>query len=176
MHERQIIRDKVFTLLDGNVFFPLPATPIKVFKTRFVPFWTENLPALGLYMLQDDSNAGENAPRWYERDLQLNAQIFVEEKIGIITDDIIDDIAEQIETILYKNPLLDNLAKDSKLVSTAISFKSEGERLFVAANMIWNIEYDTDAPAAQTLDGLNTANIDISTAGVTVDIQAKVNF
>jgi hypothetical protein len=149
-HKRKFIRDKVRNLLTGNIFYAGAA--VGVYQTRVLPFWEIELPAIAFYLLDEEESDKSTAPRYYDRVLQLIIQVIVEEKSGIVTDDIIDDIIRQVENILFLKPTFEDTINDSRLKSTQIRLKENGDRIFASASQLWNVEYDTDAPESQALD------------------------
>lgn len=171
MHYRKIIRDNIVNKLKGNITYNAQAVPVH--QTRVIPYWKIQLPAIAVYMLQDTSEHKQSAPREYWRDLQLVVQIIIKEEAGKITDDIIDEIAEQIELIFFKDPWINDKVDDSDLVSTAIAVKEEGDILYSAASMIWNTEYRSEAPPAQespTVEDFELANIGIGIDGISIAV------
>ena len=169
MHSRQTVRDNVYNMLNGNVTVAAVAVP--VYKSRAIPFWEMQLPAIAVYTLQETSDHEETAPREYKRMLSLAIQILVSEKAGQVIDNVIDDIALQVENILFKDTWLNNAADDSALVSTTINHIERGDRLFWAANLQWDIEYRTWAPPVdETLAALELANNTIGINGSSINV------
>lgn len=164
-HQRKVIREAVKTMLDGNVTYG--GNPVTVYQSRVVPYFNVELPALAIYFLNETADDRESAPREYKRYMELVVQIVVAEIKDVITDDIIDDIAYQIEQIFFKDSWLLDTCCDSLYKSTNITFKENGDRIFTAAALVFEIEYDTYAPDTQPLDDLLTENTRTDTQGQT---------
>jgi len=164
-HKRKGIRDKVFTKLNGNITYG--GQPVNVYQTRAIPYWRVQLPAVSFYLFQEDADHQESAPREYWRNLQLAIQILVKETQGTITDDIIDDIADQVEKIFFLDPTIDDTIDDMALVNTSVAIKDDGEIIYSAAVLIFNLEYRTDAPEFQP-----SLAVDLQRSGTSIGIDS----
>lgn len=168
-HYRKTIRDKVITILTGIEY---NSVPLNIYKTRAVPFWEVQLPAIAVYCIDEVSDDEDTAPRYYDRDLTLSVQIVVQEIAAEVPEDVIEFIAEQVEARMDIDPTLGNLDKvnDSSLKTTQIRSKDDGKKLIFSCIMNYNIEYKTPAPeyVAADLDDFVTAitSIDHNADGI----------
>jgi hypothetical protein len=127
-HARQLIREQVATTLTG-----LSTTGSNVFQSRVYPLQESNLPALLIYTKEESSEAiVMGSDRAIERELTLAVEAYVKNNTN--SDDIIDDIAEEIESAI----------KDVFLVSTDINYVGEGENPVAVATFNFLVNYCTD--------------------------------
>ncbi len=78
-------------------------------------------------------------PRTIEKRLSLVIEGYV--KANSNYDDTIDTITKEVEVAMYGDRLINNLAKDSFLVSTDISFNGEGDNPLAIVVMTFEIPY-----------------------------------
>lgn len=115
-HPRKQIRANVVALLTG-----LPITGSNVFASRVTPFAESELPALNVLTLSSNQQqldlAGSGA---LQLDFTLAIDIVVKEMDGL--DDLIDDIAEDVELAMQAAPsstwlggFIGDLATESEL-------------------------------------------------------------
>ena len=134
-HLRQQIRERVATTLTG-----LTTTGSNVFQSRVYPLENTKLPCLLIYTREESSEPLDmGPPRTIEKRLSLVVEGYV--KANSNYDDTIDTITKEVETALYGDRLINNLAKDSFLVSTDISFNGEGDNPLGIVVMIFEIPY-----------------------------------
>tara|TARA_Y100001973_G_scaffold40011_1_gene59899 strand:+ start:5144 stop:5578 length:435 start_codon:yes stop_codon:yes gene_type:complete len=134
-HLRQQIRERVATTLTG-----LTTTGSNVFQSRVYPLENTKLPCLLIYTREESSEPLDmGPPRTIEKKLSLVVEGYV--KANTNYDDTIDTITKEVETALYGDRLINNLAKDSFLVSTDISFNGEGDNPLGIVVMTFEIPY-----------------------------------
>ena len=134
-HLRQQIRERVATTLTG-----LTTTGSNVFQSRVYPIENTKLPCLLIYTREESSEPLDmSPPRTIEKRLSLVVEGYV--KANSNYDDTIDTITKEVETALYGDRLINNLAKDSFLVSTDISFNGEGDNPLGIVVMTFEIPY-----------------------------------
>ncbi len=134
-HLRQQIRERVATTLTG-----LTTTGSNVFQSRVYPLENTKLPCLLIYTREESSEPLDmGPPRTIEKRLSLVVEGYV--KANSNYDDTIDTITKEVETALYGDRLINNLAKDSFLVSTDISFNGEGDNPLGIVVMTFEIPY-----------------------------------
>lgn len=146
-HPRTAIRDKVVDKLTGAVFYDSDA--LGVHKNRFLPWFPEELPALGIYILDEPVDDEVTAPREYKRKPSLKIEICLKENDIKDVDDKVDKIAKQIEDILFLDNTLGDLVDDLLLENTRIAPKINGDNIYAGGIMDWEIIYRTDAPEEQ---------------------------
>ena len=134
-HLRQQIRERVATTLTG-----LTTTGSNVFQSRVYPLENTKLPCLLIYTREESSEPLDmSPPRTIEKRLSLVVEGYV--KANSNYDDTIDTITKEVETALYGDRLINNLAKDSFLVTTDISFNGEGDNPLGIVVMTFEIPY-----------------------------------
>ena len=134
-HLRQQIRERVATTLTG-----LTTTGSNVFQSRVYPIENTKLPCLLIYTREQRSEPIDmSPPRTREKRLSLVVEGYV--KANSNYDDTIDTITKEVEVAMYGDRLINNLAKDSFLVSTDISFNGEGDNPLAIVVMTFEIPY-----------------------------------
>ena len=134
-HLRQQIRERVATTLTG-----LTTTGSNVFQSRVYPIEHTKLPCLLIYTREESSEPLDmSPPRTIEKRLSLVVEGYV--KANSNYDDTIDTITKEVEVAMYGDRLINNLAKDSFLVSTDISFNGEGDNPLGIVVMTFEIPY-----------------------------------
>ena len=134
-HLRQQIRERVATTLTG-----LTTTGSNVFQSRVYPIENTKLPCLLIYTREESSEPLDmSPPRTIEKRLSLVVEGYV--KANSNYDDTIDTITKEVEVAMYGDRLINNLAKDSFLVSTDISFNGEGDNPLAIVVMTFEIPY-----------------------------------
>lgn len=134
-HKRQLIRERVATTLTG-----LTTTGSNVFQSRVYPIENTKLPCLLIYTREETSEPlTTNPPRAIEKILSLVIEAYV--KANANYDDTIDTITEEVEEALYGDRLINNLALDSFLVNTDISYNGEGDNPLGIVVMTFEITY-----------------------------------
>ncbi len=117
-HVRKQIRRKVVDALQG-----LPLTEDRVYQSRLYPLQQGNLPGLLVFTLTEES-AREESPTDSMRDLALIVQGVA--ALNDELDDVLDDIALQVETAIDNAGLLNGLAKIyGGIQSTVITLEAE---------------------------------------------------
>ena len=134
-HKRQSIRERVASTLTG-----LPTTGSNVFQSRVYPIENTKLPCLLIYTREETSEPlTTNPPRAIEKVLSLVVEGYV--KANTNFDDTIDTICEEVEEALFTDRLINDLALDSFLVNTDISYNGEGDNPLGIVVMTFQITY-----------------------------------
>lgn len=134
-HYRQQIRERVATTLTG-----LATTGSNVFQSRVYPLENNKLPCLLVYTTEEASEPiVMTPPRTIEKMLNLVVEAYV--KANSNYDDTIDTICQEVEEALYGDRLINDLAKDSYLISTEISYNGEGDNPLAIVVMTFEICY-----------------------------------
>ena len=121
-HQRSTIRDAAVAAVGG-----LATTGTNVFASRIRPLTTSELPCLCVYVREDESEEDEasmsaDSP---PRILMRRAELHVEGYVRGSDDDTLDDIAEEVETVLFADDAL--LAEVSDLRQGSQTLRLEGE-------------------------------------------------
>ena len=118
----------------------LTTTGANVFKTRFYPQETANLPCLLVYTLEEETEpASMGNTGTLERTVTLAIEAVV--KATETLDDTLDKICKEVEIALMADPTLGGLAKDSYIMSTEIDEDVVGEKPVGVARMEFNVIY-----------------------------------
>tara|TARA_R100000697_G_scaffold72682_1_gene85042 strand:+ start:2510 stop:2941 length:432 start_codon:yes stop_codon:yes gene_type:complete len=134
-HKRQSIRERVASTLTG-----LTTTGSNVFQSRVYPIENTKLPCLLIYTREESSEPlTTNPPRAIEKILSLVVEGYV--KANTNFDDTIDTICEEVEEALFTDRLINDLALDSFLVNTDISYNGEGDNPLGIVVMTFQITY-----------------------------------
>ena len=134
-HKRQSIRERVASTLTG-----LTTTGSNVFQSRVYPIENTKLPCLLIYTREETSEPlTTNPPRAIEKVLSLVVEGYV--KANTNFDDTIDTICEEVEAALFTDRLINDLALDSFLVNTDISYNGEGDNPLGIVVMTFQITY-----------------------------------
>ena len=134
-HKRQSIRERVASTLTG-----LTTTGSNVFQSRVYPIENTKLPCLLIYTREETSEPlTTNPPRAIEKVLSLVVEGPV--KANTDFDDTIDTICEEVEEALFTDRLINDLALDSFLVNTDISYNGEGDNPLGIVVMTFQITY-----------------------------------
>lgn len=183
---RKTIRKKVVEILlnktDANE---------KVFPNATIPPWVEELPVILIYPKSEPASEFNVAPRELARDLDLTIEIIAtgpEENSeaqtpasgGKSLEDIIDDIAEQIECEMSKDETLGGTADDSILTGTDFDFEGGGGQPIGAARLTYSVTYYTMSPRAVDkagpLDDFDTAKVEFNIDGDEIDTEDTIDL
>lgn len=138
MHQRKLIRQKIKALLVDQT-----DAGSKVFAGRKRPFRESDLPAIVIYT-EDESPEKWNESLEYKRSLQATIEVHVKGSQSESIDDVLDDYAEAIETILVPNYTLDDLVNSLEMGDQDIALANEdGAYIAGRLKMTFPIEYFT---------------------------------
>jgi len=169
---RKAIRKKVVELLKAADISDVSG---KVYPNASVPSWQEELPVVLVYQRNESASEYAQAPREYQRTFNLAIEIVAEgeeENDQLETpgsglkslEDILDDIAEEIECALSIDDTLDNVCSESMYQSTEFEFDSAGGRPIGSARLNYAVTYYTMSPRdiekQGVVDDFSKANID----------------
>lgn len=167
-HPRKAIRARAISLLTGNITYNSQAVPI--YQSRALPWFSVELPAIGVYMNEESSDDRESAPRINYRELLLVTEIVARETLETVTDDLFDAIAKQIEDIFAVDPYLNRTADDNMYTGMKIAMERDGDKIISGMPMSWKVEYRDFAP-----DPANIPLEDLDTANTKIDVNADEN-
>lgn len=142
-HVRQQIRNAVVVKLTG-----LTTTAERVIVGRTRPLPRDYMPTLLVYTTPAESGGQESArpmtlafPRRLERTMSLSVMGRVQQAEP--PDDLLDQIAMEVEVALSADHSLGNLTKDVALVSTVSQVDANGDRHEGAIRLVYSILYHT---------------------------------
>lgn len=174
-HPRTAIRKKAVELLMGNT-----GVGASVYVSRVAPFivndWDNQLPAISVYTMDEAGEIHNAAPREYRRTVQLAVEIQGEADEAL--DDVLDEIARQVELILLRDDTLDGTASDLRYSQTQMVLREQGKTVIGACRIIFDADYLDEQPGPdfnETLDDLATVHTDYSLAGEQDDPADRAN-
>lgn len=168
MHQRQVIRETIRSVLDGAT-----DADDRVYASRMNPYRVTELPVLTVYSTSEsvDDDSSSTSPRELTRRLSISIEGWV---VGNDeSDDAMDDLAEQVEIAMHADPYLGGSVGDSILSSTSTEITIDGDREMGLLTMEYTITYRTLAPEpisdAESDDYLRTDAV-YTPEGLTEDI------
>lgn len=163
---RKLIRKKIVEILKNKT-----DAGERVFPNASIPQWADNdeLPAILIYQKSETASKYAEAPRELERDIDFTIEIVAEgpeENIDLNTpavgqkslEDILDDIAEQIECEMSRDDALQDTADDSILTNTEFEFESGGSQPIGSARLTYTVTYFTMLPRDTSKQNINLAD------------------
>lgn len=121
MHIRQSIRDNVKTTLTG-----LGITGDRVYANRIYPFLQQVSNGILIYTESEQTEyLTMGRPRSQERTLTLKVEIYAKSTANL--DNLIDDIALEIENALYIDPTRGGVATDTMIMNFDSDFNGDGD-------------------------------------------------
>ncbi len=167
-HQRKLIRAAAVAKLTGQT-----AVGSKVYANRIKPFvsngWASQLPAIVVYTLDEQAEIYNAAPREYLRTVQLVVEIQASADEAL--DDVLDDIAAQVELILLRDDTLSGTVNDLQLARSRMALKDEGETLIGACMLQFDAQYLDRRPD----DGFNATLDDLATVATEYSLSNQQN-
>ncbi len=165
---RKIIRKKIAQILTNQT-----DAGARVFPNASVLPGDEELPVILIYPRSENATLYAVAPRELERAVdvtieivakgpEINTDLQTPENDEKTLEDILDDIADQVEVIMAKDETFGGLADDSILSNTEFEFESSGGSPIGSARLTYSVTYYAMSPR-KSEDGqadFATANID----------------
>lgn len=133
-NNRKAIRAAVKTMLLNNT-----SAGENVYTNRETTTWESELPAILIY--SDDENATNRDITGRQKIRTYNVRIEIKAEAEASVDDDLDDLAQEIETILNADRSLSGTAMDSNYTSTSISISSEGDKEIGTVLLNYEIKY-----------------------------------
>jgi hypothetical protein len=157
-HERAQIRARVVAFLNNAT-----NAQCRVFRGRISPARRKELPYIVVSTPSDDVDVSESRlrnPREYLRALTVIVEAHAEERGGVGIDDILDDLAYQIEVALadpFWSDETENAVEveDAILAATDIEFDDEATRKLGRVKLTYSASYKTLRPVPPSDDSLD---------------------
>lgn len=155
---------------------------LNIFSSQASPNWKEDLPLVVVYARSETITELNVSPREYRRNLQLVFEVIAEapedpnSADGTLLEDLLDDIAEEIETELNRDETVGELAKlygnSCKLVDALVlnnvefEFRGDGALPTGSAILVYDVTYHEYRPAHmdQQTDVANIADFELVVA------------
>ncbi len=146
MHVRKRIR-----LAAAQSLTNLPTTQDRVYPGRVRPLGASADPALFIYSLEEDSDISTTGTKpILERNLQLAIEGRISIAGGVDPEDLLDQIAVEVETTLGNAPPLGGLVVEMTLVRSRLDIAAQGENLIGSIIMQFRVQYRTGEGAPET--------------------------
>jgi hypothetical protein len=165
--QRKLIRHEVVAILTGQI----AAVGARVFASRKAVLFHDELPCIAVYT--DGENPPtliSDGPREYGRTCRLKIEIVADGANEISVEDQLDDIAHQVEQILFRNDTLNSKCTRSQLGEVTNGYSVDGEKVIGACSIAFDVSYPQLAPdpATDNLPAFETAGVELA-AGPTPD-------
>lgn len=147
-HRRKAIRTAVIKALKNKTL-----AGENVFTNQSTPQWDKDLPAILVYSESETATEQNVAPRELKRVLELRIECIArgndtenadDDKPSV--EDILDDLAEQVECELSRDDSLDCTASDIILTGTEFQFEGEGAFPIGSARLRYEVTYYQHVP------------------------------
>jgi hypothetical protein len=152
IHQRTLIRQAVQACIVNASTLVGP----RVFLNRMQPLWGVELPAILIYTEKEPAEICIEAPREYERSLELSIEIVASADATL--DDTMDSICAQLEQCLFVDETFGGLVVDTILADTSMAIVDSGEKPIGATKVTLTMPYKSDLPAAPAPGAVNTMN------------------
>jgi len=140
MHERKAIRYALVRILQGKT-----DVEQRVYANRPTPLWTQELPCICVYTSREPVSS-VTRPTIYGRDLEVVIEIVCTP--DKMMDDVLDDIAEQVEQVLGDNEFITDedgqvydFVERLDLVNTDIAISTDGKDYVGSCRLTVTIPY-----------------------------------
>lgn len=133
-NNRKAIREAVKAILSGNT-----SVGSNVYTSRNEPLWESELPAILVSTGDEEATPRDNSGRQYIRTLTLTIEIKAEGNATV--DDDLDDLANEVETIIVANNSLNATAIAAKYKSTSKTLDAESETEKGVATLTYEVQY-----------------------------------
>lgn len=161
-HQRKLIRDAVIaTLKAGST-----AAGQRVFGNRARMILKNELPAILVYTRNEPVEISAESPREFKRSLALSIELIASADDEDTLDDVLDDLAEEVENLLFVDETQGGVATDTILGETEIETAADGEKPVGMAKITLTLPYFQRLPADLTgdLDAFETAHTEMDPA------------
>jgi hypothetical protein len=138
-HVRAQIRAAVIAVLTG-----LETTGARVFSGRTRALGAEHEPTLLVYCTDETSDTDTIGPRSkLLRTLQVNVEGRAVGSDSGDLEDLLDQIAVEVEPVMVADPTLNGLSKEVTLIASRINLQSPGENYAGEIRMEYRVTYRT---------------------------------
>jgi len=141
----------------------------RVSTNRADPHWQDQLPAIVIYTGSESVERDQAAPPAYRRVARVIVEMAVEHsEVGPGPDDLVDDLAEQVEQVFFEDPelrkQLGDLVQSARQVGFDMLVAASGDALLAGARITLEFLYFQDAPTGDPgeLWPWKSANVKIS--------------
>ncbi len=146
--KRKQIRQYLAQVLKGKT-----AAGDNVFDSRARKLFESEMPAILVYTSDEKISVFNASPRELQR--VLSVKIEVAAQGGDELDDTLDDIAEQIESVMREEQTLNDYASDVVLTQAQTEISAEGEQSSGGCVLTYDVTYYTDDVSTGAVDNRN---------------------
>lgn len=156
-HPRKIIREAVKALLLNQT-----DAADRVYSNRSRPQNVNKLPAIGIYNVGDSAEVFDESPRRYRRRFNIAVDCYVKYSGGEEVDDILDDLADQVEKAVFADTTAGGTVDDIRLGETSDVMVSVQREQTAMLTITWQATLYQDAPEADAdlLDDMTATHVD----------------
>lgn len=164
-HPRKLIRHAMVDLLKAAN----TAVGVRVFPTRVEPYKTSLLPAISVYTLADASEDGAQTSTTEPHEVDVEVAAWVAHSDANPADDAMDDLAEQIEKAVHRDPRLGGKAyEEVRLRGTVMELAAVDGRSdpnVGIAVLTFSVRYLSDLTQGEATDDFVTAHAETELVG-----------
>lgn len=132
---RQAIKDKLLNETDADD---------RIYTSRVIPVWESERPLILVYTREETVTNRAEAPREYDRRMQLSIEIIMDGEDDI--DDDLDTVGQQVETKLFTGEeahTLEDLCEDIELKGCSMTIEKDGKKLIGSLILNYEVTYYT---------------------------------
>lgn len=158
-HERKLIRKAVIAQLVAAG----TSAGARVHSSRMSPVDDQQLPAINVFVEDEEVTNGESAPREIKRVCSIAIMAWARAAADL--DDVLDDLAEEIETAMDGDRYFTSTAGGSVLASTEVGLKTDGNRPMGVIQLTYSVTYFTQPRLTAPTDDLDVVDTQYSLEG-----------
>ena len=133
-HYRQQIRERIATTLSS-----LDSIGANVFESRIYTIEESKLPCICLYTTSETSEPiSMSIPRSIEKNLDFTIEAYVK---GQNSSSDIETIIKEVKEKMFTDRLIDNLAKDSYLITQELNYNGQGDKNIATCLLTYRVCY-----------------------------------
>lgn len=137
---RKDIRNAVKDLLTGKTI-----ADGRVFANRVPPLsQRDELPVILIYPESEDDTVLQhygNKSKLKRKDLDLIVEIVAEERTDVLLNDVVDELADQIEDLIEQSDKLGNLVHDISIDTSEGEYSVDGDLPWASWKMNFKVSY-----------------------------------
>ncbi len=142
-HQRKLIRDAVVASLKAA---PQTLAEGRVFPNRVIPLDLREFPAIAVYTLNEDATPYSDSPLVLKRKLQLGITILETRTDAEPVDNLVDQIAEQVEAKLRQDLTLAGTCQWLRYLGFEAAYDHEGRELTGGGRLRYEVVYESEEP------------------------------
>lgn len=164
-HPRTAIRDYIVSALGGGAISEV-GDRVYASRVRTVALLSgsgayrpDQLPLIAVYADQDEADRRTDAAAWFERKLRLAVDILVNGTDGENAHDVLDSIAQQVETIVHTDETQNGTANTTETGLSNFGWVPTPGAIFGVCTINFELTYEWQ------LDDLDAADLESVFAG-----------